>query len=122
MAATRDRLIQSAKEQSINNVVFLPAIDKGAIPNLISYFDIVTIFAANTKLYRFGICMNKMFDAMMGGKPLLMSVTTPETLVEKAEAGIVTKAGDVRAISKRLRNSRAYRLRNLRIWECVDTI
>ena len=39
--------------------------------------------------------MNKMFDAMMGGKPLLMSVTTPETLVEKAEAGIVTKAGDV---------------------------
>ena len=28
----KDRLIQSAKEQSINNVVFLPAIDKGAIP------------------------------------------------------------------------------------------
>ncbi len=48
---------------------------------------------------------NKMFDAMMGGKPLLMSVTTPETLVEKAEAGIVTKAGDVREL--RLRNSKS---------------
>lgn len=96
----KDRLIQCAKDQAIDNVVFLPAIDKGAIPNLISYFDIVTIFAANTKLYRFGICMNKMFDAMMGGKPLLMSVTTPETLVEKAEAGIVTKAGDVESYIK----------------------
>lgn len=91
----KDRLKQSAKEQNLNNVVFLPAIDKSAIPNLITYFDIVTIFAANTKLYRFGICMNKMFDAMMGGKPLLMSVTTPETIVEKANAGIVTKAGDI---------------------------
>nr|WP_298877887.1 glycosyltransferase family 4 protein [uncultured Mogibacterium sp.] len=91
----KDRLMQSAKEQDLDNVVFLPAIDKSAIPNLITYFDIVTIFAANTKLYRFGICMNKMFDAMMGGKPLLMSVTTPETIVEKANAGIVTKAGDI---------------------------
>ncbi len=91
----KDRLIQSAQDQDLENVVFLPAIDKSAIPDLISYFDIVTIFAANTKLYRFGICMNKMFDAMMGGKPLLMSVTTPQTLVEKVDAGIVAKGGDV---------------------------
>lgn len=112
----KERLQQSAKEQNLENVVFLPAVDKSAIPDLISYFDIVTIFAANTKLYRFGICMNKMFDAMMGGKPLLLSVTTPETLVEKADAGIVIKAGDVESYIKsieKLKNLPEEELKNM---------
>lgn len=98
------KLKERIVKENINNVIFLPGVNKKAVPDLVKDFDIVTIFAANSPLYRFGICMNKIFDAMMAGKPIVMSITAPETIIERSSAGIVTKAGDVNSYIKAIYN------------------
>ena len=42
----------------------------------------------NSPLYRFGLCLNKMYDSMMGAKPIICAINAPMTLVEEYKCGI----------------------------------
>lgn len=94
----KDELVKYAKENKINNVLFLPPVVKSEIPAITSNFDLIFIGTIKSPLYRFGICMNKMFDAMMAGKPIIMAITTPSTPVSESGCGIVTDSCDNKAI------------------------
>lgn len=82
------KLQKRAEEGNINNVTFLPPIGKNEIPCLVEYFDCIYIGAHKSPLYRFGVCINKMVDAMMAGKPIICAITAPETWIEKSKCGI----------------------------------
>lgn len=97
-------LIQYAKDKGLNNVTFLPSIDKRAIPTLIEYFDCTYVGAKDSPLYRFGVCMNKMFDGMMAGKPIIFAINAPTTPVQEAECGIVVPPENPDAISQAINN------------------
>ncbi len=96
----KQELIDFAKEKSIDNVYFLPPVEKGQIPAVVSNFDAIFIGTIESPLYRFGICMNKMFDSMMAAKPIVMAITTPSTPVSEAGCGIITKSCDNEEIMK----------------------
>lgn len=81
-------LQERVKKNHINNVTFLPPINKIEIPSLLKYFDCIYIGAHKSPLYRFGLCINKMVDAMMEGKPIICAITAPETWVEQSKCGI----------------------------------
>lgn len=81
-------LQERVKKNHINNVTFLSPINKNEIPRLLEYFDCIYIGAHQSPLYRFGLCMNKMVDAMMSGKPIICAITAPETWVEQSKCGI----------------------------------
>ncbi|MFR8039697.1 MAG: glycosyltransferase family 4 protein [Anaerovoracaceae bacterium] len=83
------KLLQKrVEEENIRNVTFLPPIDKNEIPKLLEHFDCIYIGLHKSPLYRFGLCINKMIDAMMSGKPIICAITAPETWVEKSGCGI----------------------------------
>lgn len=86
--AEKKSLQSYAKEHGLFNVTFLPAIDKRAIPELVRYFDCTYIGAKDSPLYRFGVCMNKMYDGMMAGKPIIFAINAPPTPVSKCGCGI----------------------------------
>lgn len=94
----KEKLISYAKDNSLDNVIFLPPINKNEIPELLNLFDCIYIGTLKSPLYRFGLCMNKMVDAMMSGKPILCSITSPPTWVEQCNAGIVVESEDVEGI------------------------
>ena len=88
----KKHLMETAEE--LSNVTFLSPIDKRAIPVLNEYFDCTYIGAKDSPLYRFGACMNKMFDGMMAGKPIVFAINAPTTPVQDADCGIIIKPED----------------------------
>ena len=91
-----------ADDYKINNVFFLPAIQKEAIPKLLNQMDALYIGWHKSPLYQFGICPNKLFDYMMSGKPIIHSVEAGNDLVAESGCGISVAAEDSNAIAQAL--------------------
>ena len=84
--------------EGLGNITFLPPVNKDAVPTLTRYFDCIYIGAKDSPLYRFGVCMNKMFDGMMTGKPIVFAINAPTTPVEECRCGLIVKPEDTEAI------------------------
>ena len=96
----KNELQRLVNDYQIDNVFFLPAISKKAIPRLLEQMDALYIGWHKSSLYRFGICPNKLFDYMMAGKPIIHSVEAGNDLVSEAGCGISVSAEDSSAIAK----------------------
>lgn len=93
-------LMDVVKEKNLKNITFLDPINKKAIPNLCNYIDIIYMGGNESPLYRYGLCMNKMFDAFAAGKPIICAITAPETPIAKYKCGIMVDSLDVDGIIK----------------------
>ena len=71
-----------------DRIFFFDAIPKKSIPSIFQYIDIFFVGSQNYSLNRFGMCMNKVFDAMMGGKPILYAVNAPNNYIDEFECGV----------------------------------
>lgn len=103
----KSRLIQRKKEEKIDNIYFLPPVRKKYIPELIKMFDCVYTGSQLSPLYRFGICLNKIYDSMMGGKPIICAITTAYSPVSEYQCGYMVDSGDIEKICfsiKQLKN------------------
>ena len=99
----KKNLVQYAKEKQLANITFLPSVNKKAIPTLTEYFDSIYIGAKDSPLYRFGACMNKMFDGMMAGKPIIFAINAPLTPVEECGCGLIVKPENTAEITSAIR-------------------
>ncbi len=84
----KPRLMDRVKKESITNVTFLPPVQKAAVPSLVSYFDCTYMGGADSPLYRFGLCLNKMFDSMAAGVPTICAFNAPPTPISEYECGL----------------------------------
>lgn len=84
----RDNLIKLAKEKKLNNIHFLPVINKKAIPDFLSHMDALYIGWRRSPLYRFGVSPNKLLDYLMAGRPIIHGIEAGNDLVAEANAGI----------------------------------
>ncbi len=96
----KKRLIRRAEEEQIRNVIFLPPVPKKAVPELISYFDCSYMGSLLSPMYRFGICFNKMYDSMMGGKPILFAINVAGAPVQKYGCGVMADPENIEEVVK----------------------
>ncbi len=94
----KEGLLKQAKKLGLSEVYFLPKVPKKSVPSLVQYFDCTYVGAKNSSLYRFGLCMNKIFDSMMAGKPILCAISTPDDIVTKNKAGVMVPSDAPEAI------------------------
>jgi len=94
----KKRLQKRAEEEGISAVTFLPSVPKLAVPSLVAQFDCTCMTGLSSPLYRFGICMNKLFDSMMAAKPIICSIDTPDSILTDENCGVMVKAGDPQAL------------------------
>ena len=87
------------KADGMDSVVFLPKIKKTMIPTLLSSIDCCYVGALRNDMFRFGICMNKLFDSMMSGKPILYAVDAPNNFILDYSCGISVNAEDSDALT-----------------------
>lgn len=83
-----------------SSFTFLPPIPKQSIPSLFEAVDAVYVAAVDNGIARFGICMNKLFDAMMGGKPILYGVNAPNNYIKDYHCGVSVEAENVQALAE----------------------
>ena len=97
----KKELMQLAMDLKIDTKAydFLPGINKRAVPSLIQMCDATYIGAIKNRMFKYGIGMNKLFDAMMGGKPILYAVDAPNNIVKEYHCGISVPAEDAHELS-----------------------
>lgn len=94
----KDELIKKAEEYE--NVYFLPKISKKAIPTLVDNIDVCYVGALRNDMFRFGICMNKLFDSMMSLKPILYAVEAPNNFIDEYSCGVTVEAENKEALAE----------------------
>lgn len=67
------KLMQMAQDKNLP-ITFLDPIPKENIISSLKLFDSLYLGSTQNKLYQYGFGMNKMFDYLMAGKPIVMSV------------------------------------------------
>lgn len=88
----KETLEKLIAKYSLDNVFFLPPVKKQLIPAVISEFDITFIGGIHSVLHKYGTCPNKLTDYMLAGKPIVMSIDEPGSLVDRTKCGIRIEA------------------------------
>jgi len=84
----KERLQQRVAAEGITNVSFEGPIPKGEVPKLLAAADAVVALLEDSPLYRYGISLNKLFDYMAAGRPVLLAGRVAHNYVDLAECGI----------------------------------
>lgn len=90
----KNRLIKRVENEHIDNVFFLQPVNKKAIPDLLKHFDCSYMTGISSPLYRFGLCLNKMYDSMMASLPVICVFDAPDTLIREYGCGIQCSPDD----------------------------
>ena len=99
----KENLIKYVKNQNIENVHFLPPVNKEMIHSLLKEMDVLYIGLQKQSLFRFGISPNKMFDYMMAKKPIIQAIEAGNNLVKEAGCGIDVEPDNVMEIKNAIR-------------------
>ncbi len=81
-------LMERAEREEIKNAYFLPPVSKKAVPDLLRHFDCSYMTGMPSPLYKYGLCLNKMYDSMMAGIPVICAFDAPKTLVSIYQCGV----------------------------------
>ncbi len=88
------------KYGNLNNVVFLEAVKKTQIMNVLKYFDVCYLGLQKKSLFKYGVSPNKLFDYMLSARPILFAVNAGENnIVKMAECGLCIEAESIEAIT-----------------------
>lgn len=94
----KNNLIRLAGERK--NVVFLPSVKKTDMQSLLSFADCLYIGAKNSRLYDYGVGMNKIYDYMLAAKPVIYAVGSANRPVDDAKCGISIPPENEKAVAQ----------------------
>ena len=76
-----------SQTKNLNNVTFLPLIEKKFMLSLISYCDLLYFSTHNSKIWEYGQSLNKLIDYMLSGTPIIGSYDGYETMINESNCG-----------------------------------
>lgn len=97
---SKPALVVQARQMGLNNVVFEPPVPKAAIPALAAEADAFVVNLIDLPLYRYGISLNKLFDYLAAGRPIVFAGASANNPVAEAGAGITVAPGDPLALAE----------------------
>ena len=95
----KKNLMEMVKDKNISNVYFHDAVPKNKVGIFLSKMDALFIGWHFSKIYRFGISANKLFDYLASAKPIIHSVNAGNDPVLEAKAGISVKPENPKEIA-----------------------
>lgn len=96
----KEHLMQLAAKKNREKFLFLPKIPKKQVPELLKKVDALYVGGVKKSVFKYGISMNKLFDSMMSGKPIIYAVDAPNNYIEEYKCGISVEAGNVDALAE----------------------
>jgi glycosyltransferase involved in cell wall biosynthesis len=88
----KEQLVNQVK--GISNIYFYDSISKNEVYATLNFADVLLISMLDSPLYKYGISLNKLFDYLLIGKPIVFSGDVSNDIVMYANAGISIKPGD----------------------------
>lgn len=94
-----DMLNKYTKEvKEFKNITFAPKVSKLQVQSILSHCDVLYFSVKNSKVWRYGLSLNKLIDYMFAGKPIIASYSGYPSMVNEAGCGSFVPAGDVSAL------------------------
>lgn len=96
--------MNSLQKLAENNekICFLGRLPKKQVPSFLEKCNLLYFSSKDLKLYSYGISANKTFDYMYASKPILLSASTQNNVIELASCGSVIKPNDSKLIMKEI--------------------
>jgi glycosyltransferase involved in cell wall biosynthesis len=97
----KNSLIELSRSLNLEGAIrFEPPVRKVDIPQLAGSADAFILNMHDLPLYRFGISLNKLFDFLAAGRPVIFASNSINNPVRDANAGFCLPADDVQAMTK----------------------
>lgn len=90
----RKHLEQEAKARKLKSIIFKGRIDKNQVPYVLSKADVCLLHWKPTPITKFGMSMNKSFEYLASGKPIISNSISGYDLIKKYDCGITADVSD----------------------------
>ncbi len=100
----KPRLIETARKLQLNNVKFENPVKKVEVPRVIQKADIGVFVLHDLPIYKYGISLNKLFDYLAGGKPLILVGNPINNVVKETQCGIAVPSKDPKVLAEAIIN------------------
>lgn len=92
--AEKENLIKKSREIKLKNIEFRDPVKKNLVKNVLHEADALIINLRNVSLMKYGISLNKLYDCMASGKPIIMGGDPINNIVQDSGCGIAVKSGN----------------------------
>jgi len=91
-----------SRHSHLRNLTFAPKVPRGAVPNVLKECDLLYLSVHKSKVWDYGMSLNKLMDYMLAAKPVLASYDGFHSMINEADCGTFVPAGDVEALLKEI--------------------
>lgn len=91
--------LRALAERTNGRALFLDAVPKTEVQPLLALADCLYIGAVRCSLYRYGVGMNKFYDYMLAGRPILCGVEAADDPVRACGCGVTVAPEDPQALA-----------------------
>lgn len=95
----RRELQEVAELRGLTNICFKGRVERKYIPSILSRSDLNIITGRHISLYRYGISLNKLFEYLASGRPIISNLECGYDLLETYQCGITVKGGCPEALA-----------------------
>lgn len=103
----KGELAALAAHKNLRNVYFEEYVAKNQVQAVLREADCLYIGARKSRLYRYGISMNKLYDYMLSARPILFGINAHNDEVSDCGCGLSVEAEDVRGLAASIEKMRA---------------
>ncbi len=100
----KQELVARAAHKKLRNVYFEEYVPKNQIQAVLREADCLYIGARKSRLYRYGVSMNKLYDYMLSARPILFGIDAANNEVSLCGCGISIEAEQIRALAEGIVN------------------
>lgn len=91
------------KCNGMKNITFAPKVNKTQVQTVLSHCHVLYFSVENSRVWRYGLSLNKLIDYMIAGKPIIASYSGYPSMVNEAKCGIFIPAKSVSALALAIR-------------------
>lgn len=96
----KEALEKEAKENNLTNVTFRSRVDKKYIPSILQRADLNVFVGEDDPMNQYGLSLNKLFDYMAAGKPILANIESGYDNILKYQCGKIVQSGSPEAFGE----------------------
>ncbi|HZK17737.1 MAG TPA: glycosyltransferase family 4 protein, partial [Clostridia bacterium] len=96
----RGELERYVKVNNLSNIYFKGRVEKKYIPGILDKGNLNVFTGQHIPLYKYGLSLNKMFDYLASGKPIVSNIECGYDILEKYQCGITVQGGSPESLAK----------------------
>ena len=94
----KERLVEKSRQLRLTNLTFAGQVPKDHIPTILKRSDACLSVVRRSKVHRYGVSMNKLFDYMASEKPMISVLDSTFDFAEVAKCGVAVKNDNSREL------------------------